>query len=281
MEDTRKQAIKTEPPIKQGSGGMLAAARKQQNKTVEEIATELNLSVTQIKTIELDQTDGLPEPTYVRGYIRSYAKLLGLDSDEVLKNYLNPNWQRSSNLNDIPRGIGSAPDSENRIFTPAKVLVAGVLLGSLGFFWYFGMLPALFESRSGSTVPSSENGAHEFVQEGRTEPVSADANIADADIADADIVTGIALDAAQVVPANELQLNFTETSWVDIRDDQNNRLAYKSYAKGDELKVASHSNMSIFIGNAAGVSVEYNGQPFNIKAYREGVYAKFVVGEDE
>ena len=49
----------------QGSGSMLAIERKNQNKTVEYIAEQLNLSEAQIRTIELDQADGLPGPTYV------------------------------------------------------------------------------------------------------------------------------------------------------------------------------------------------------------------------
>ncbi|MFT4630835.1 MAG: cytoskeleton protein RodZ, partial [Dinoroseobacter sp.] len=90
MEDKQKQSDVPSLDLQHGSGSMLATARKKQQKTIKEIADELNLSVTQVKLIELDQTDGLPEPTYVRGYIRGYAKLLGLNPDEVLQNYLNP-----------------------------------------------------------------------------------------------------------------------------------------------------------------------------------------------
>jgi hypothetical protein len=37
--------------------------------------------------------------------------------------------------------------------------------------------------------------------------------------------------------------------------------------------------MSVFIGNASGVTVQYNGAAFDITSFREGVYAKFIVGE--
>ena len=73
---------------------------------------------------------------------------------------------------------------------------------------------------------------------------------------------------------NELILNFSETSWVDIRDEQGTHLAYQSYPKGEQLTVSSETPMSVFIGNASGVTVEYNGAAFNITSFREGIYAQ-------
>jgi len=79
---------------------------------------------------------------------------------------------------------------------------------------------------------------------------------------------------------DQLVLNFTQTSWIDIRDQDNGRLAYKSYAPGEVLKVSNDGPMSVFIGNAEGVTVKFNGDDFGIEQYREGVYAKFIVNEN-
>ena len=109
----------SEPQI--GSGSILASAREKQGRAIEEIAEELNLSVSQIKSIELDLSGDLPEPTYVRGYIRAYAKLLGLNPEDVLQHYANADWQKSSNLNDIPQRIGSAGTHSKRLFSPLRL----------------------------------------------------------------------------------------------------------------------------------------------------------------
>ena len=74
-----------------------------------------------------------------------------------------------------------------------------------------------------------------------------------------------------------LTLAFSETSWVDIRNDKDERLAYKSYVQGEDLTVESNSNLSVFIGNAAGVTVQLNGENFDLEPHKEGVYAKFVI----
>ncbi len=263
-----------------GSGSMLADARKKQQRTVEEIATELNLSLSQIRTIELDQSEGLPEPTYVRGYIRSYAKLLGLNPETVLASYKNPNWQKSANLDDMPRGIGSAEmaDSDS-FFTPAKV-ISILLIAALGaFLWYSGMLNNLFSQDEATSQvdlaePIQSNSVESNVaadaEQDLANPSGEVTGEDDGNIAE----SGAASDNSV---QNELVLNFSATSWVDIRDTEDNRLAYKSYTRGEELIIPIESRINVFIGNAEGVEVQYNGEPYDISGFREGVYAKFVM----
>ncbi len=249
----------------QGSGSILAAARKQQNKSIEEIADELNLSITQIKTIELDQTEGLPEPTYVRGYIRSYAKLLGLKPEDVLQNYLNPYWQESTNLEDIPRGIGSAEDSQSSHFlTPTKSLFLILLAAALSYLWFSGFFDG--DTSDSQTITVEQLDADQSIQaiESNTQKTDSDQEI----------------NSDEVSVENVLEMTFSQTSWVDIRDQADARLAYRSYTTGEQLSVSSDGPMSVFIGNAEGVNVKFNNEDFNIMEFKEGVYAKFIVGED-
>lgn len=284
MEDRTRQLEEPQRELKTGSGSLLASARKQQNRTVEEIADELNLSITQIKTIELDQSEGLPEPTYVRGYIRSYAKLLNLEPEVVLKNYLNPHWQKTSSLDDLPRGIGSADRSDKKPFlTPAKAITVVVLAASIGFLWYSGLLASLLNSTSNdapNSVQSAPAKASSDSEAGDKAQVNREAIVDEG--AGENAAEPQSSEALADADQNELVLSFAQTSWVDIRDGQDNRLAYKSYAEGEELRVSSDDSMSVFIGNAEGVSVQYNGESFDLSEYREGVYAKFTLtGESE
>lgn len=72
-----------------------------------------------------------------------------------------------------------------------------------------------------------------------------------------------------------LKLSIHETSWVDIRDDNGNRLAYKSFRAGESFDVSTENGIVAFIGNADGVSVTYKGKP--LRLIKEGVYAKFTI----
>jgi cytoskeleton protein RodZ len=281
MEDKQKQTDAASPNLQHGSGSMLATARKQQKKTIEEIAKELNLSVTQVKLIELDQTEGLPEPTYVRGYIRGYAKLLGLNPDEVLQNYLNPNWQQTSDLNDIPKGIGgNTRESDGGFFSPAKTILLLIILGVLAYIWYIGTLSDIAGSTRGPSVNSPLAYEDDLVA---VSPPLTSSPGTDAGSEQSSKLSDSPVEAATegVKIKNQLALSFSDTSWVDIRDDKDTRLAYKSYAAGELLDVRSELPLHVFIGNAADVSIEYNGEAFDISQHRKGVYAKFSVGEKE
>jgi cytoskeleton protein RodZ len=280
VDDKKKLEDEVQVAPKQGSGSLLAAARKQQNRTVEEIADALNLSATQIRTIELDQSEGLPEATYVRGYIRSYARLLGLNEDEVLDHYLNPNWQKGTRLDEMPRGIGSANENESRgFFTPGKIVLIIILAAALGFLWFTGQLGGLrVQPITTISSPAVSNTAQVLEQSSdQLDQLQYDTS-ADQSSAESDLANDQGSVESDPVE-NRLSLSFTDTSWVDIRDGDGNRLAYKSYAQGEDLRVSATTKMSVFIGNAKAVSAIFNGQPYDISQYREGVFARFTVGE--
>jgi len=284
VDDKKKLEDDIQELPKVGSGSLLAAARKEQNRTVEEIADELNLSVTQIRTIELDQSEGLPEPTYVRGYIRSYARLLGLNVDEILEHYLNPNWQKGARLDDMPRDIGSANETQKRgFFTPGKIVSLIVILSVLAFLWFTGKLDGLLGGQSSSPVATVASPS--VATTGSSRPVvaqvPAQTNVpVQESIANETTDENAQAESGSVEQTeNSLSLSFSDTSWVDIRDQEGNRLAYKSYAEGEDFTVTSATIMKVFIGNAKAVSAEFNGQPYDISQYREGVFARFEVGE--
>ncbi len=64
-------------------GQRLKRARELHGLSMEEVARALNLSLRFIEAIEQDRYDLLPEPVFVRGYMRSYARLLKLDDGDV------------------------------------------------------------------------------------------------------------------------------------------------------------------------------------------------------
>jgi len=291
METKTKQSNNQQ---KNGSGRLLADARKKQSKTVEEIADELNLSVSQIKTIELDQNEGLPEPTYVRGYIRSYAKLLGLDAEKVLESYLNPNWQKTSSLDDMPKGIGNADEGGGSSFlSPAKLIFFLFVILIAAFLWFSGILSSFIGSEQplsddkptqvslqAQTAQSSDEPVIEQVTS-IVEPVT---NVTVEEPEEQPLVeveTVVADEAVPVKPTSEnsLTLTFTQTCWVDIRDSKDKRLAFKNYSAGEDLSVSNDGRLHVFLGNAEGVTATYNGKPFDLTSYTEGVYAKFSLGK--
>src|SRR6476661_11168917 len=84
-EPTEHASQQTPAEHGQPTPGMQLAMRRQQfNWTVEQVASQLNLAPRQIHAMETDNYDALPGMAVARGFIRSYAKLLKLDSAPLL-----------------------------------------------------------------------------------------------------------------------------------------------------------------------------------------------------
>jgi cytoskeletal protein RodZ len=68
-------------------GAQLAAARKARKLDVVKVAHELKLDVAVIRALENDDAAALPASIFVKGYLRSYARLVGLPEQELLGKY--------------------------------------------------------------------------------------------------------------------------------------------------------------------------------------------------
>lgn len=68
-------------------GARLAAVRIQQGYSPEYIAGKLHLRVRLIELLEADEYHNMPEPVFIKGYIRAYAKLLSVPAEPLLDTF--------------------------------------------------------------------------------------------------------------------------------------------------------------------------------------------------
>jgi len=66
------------------AGAMLRAARESAGMTVDAVAQNLKLAPRQVKAIEDGDYEELPGRTFIRGFVRNYARLVRLDPERVL-----------------------------------------------------------------------------------------------------------------------------------------------------------------------------------------------------
>ena len=64
-------------------GQRLKKAREVRGLTVDQVAKELHLSQRFVTAMEADAYKDLPEPAFVRGYMRRYAQLVKLSPDDI------------------------------------------------------------------------------------------------------------------------------------------------------------------------------------------------------
>jgi len=262
------------------SSDILRKQRKSKNITVETVADELNLSASVIRAIESDNWESLPEATYVRGYVRSYASFLGLDVEEVLMNFRYKNTESDLSLDAMPLGMTNhrAPRSV------PKSLKWLVILGAIGFGAYslFSKQITQFSNEylQKSTVLAT---AEETVKNVSTkiEEVTSSNNSVDSTEVKSEIETKTASETeGKTVPDNlkeMISLTFTGISWVDISDESGRKVVYKSFPPGETMKIKAAKPLKVFIGNVAAVQMSYEGKEIPLTEYQEEDHAKFTL----
>jgi cytoskeletal protein RodZ len=93
-------------------GASLAAGREALGITQIEAADVLNLTQRTIAALETDDFENLPGWVYASGYIRAYARMLGLDADDLVK--------RSAASRRIRRDVVSGRGGNTRIPAPCQ-----------------------------------------------------------------------------------------------------------------------------------------------------------------
>lgn len=136
----------------QGSPGeLLRQEREHQGLTREEVGAALNLRPAVIEGLEDDTYDQVPVVTYRRGYLRSYAQLLGIDTRQVMELYQARMGNEEVERKVTPVYINKPP---SRIGTWLFRLVTLIVIAGL-----VGLTLMWWQSRGGSQPPQvSDNG---------------------------------------------------------------------------------------------------------------------------
>ena len=123
-------------PMPTNPGESLRQAREIKGLSIAEVATQLNLTPQRLAQIEAGAFDKLPGPTFARGYIRAYAKLLEMDQNRLVMEFDQFTGTDAT---------GSSVHALGRIEEPVRYsqsilrLVSFLLLLALiggGFFWW-------------------------------------------------------------------------------------------------------------------------------------------------
>jgi cytoskeleton protein RodZ len=73
--------------VRENPGAQLAALREQCGYSAEYVASKLHLRVCMIERLEADDYQDMPEPVFIKGYLRAYANLVGVQSEPFLVSF--------------------------------------------------------------------------------------------------------------------------------------------------------------------------------------------------
>ena len=300
-----------------GPGRLLRQARLDLRLAPEDVAQILHLSSKQIVALEADDYPSLPGPTYVRGYLRGYAQLLGLMPEKVVEAYNSLTIPAKPLLPPQSAPPPEVTSSDHRV-RAASLGVAAVVLGLVYLWWQsddqpmrlIGEPPGTVRStavdvpaQNSPSAASSASTSANLPPANDTGPVPPSAGVTPAPPAAGPTlspsgqltVSGMTLNVAPEriatrtrpapdippdVPRARMVLHAVQESWADIRDARDNRLLYENVPAGRRISIEGVAPISVFLGNADGVRVEFNGQNFNVSRHKRGQVARFMLGEE-
>lgn len=122
-------------------GNALRSAREARGETVLDVAHALKLAPKQVEALELERFDLLPGRAFVRGFLRNYARHLGLDGDRLVARLADSSAgnQPSVELSPPKNARGTLPTgSVSPSKAPRSIVALIVVVGvALGVGWYF------------------------------------------------------------------------------------------------------------------------------------------------
>ncbi len=112
-----------------GPGKLLQTAREEKNLRPEDVAYEIRLTPTQVLALEENDYSRMPEETYVRGYLRNYARLVGVAENDILMSFARLSRSTEKNTQAVLPASGDDLDKSNKsVYWLAVGIVAVVII---------------------------------------------------------------------------------------------------------------------------------------------------------
>lgn len=113
------------------AGEILREERARQKMPIEKVASQLLIKKEHLLALEEGDWGALPEPAYIKGFVKSYASLLGLDSNRLLAHV-----RREYDEKKFQTKTAAASRQKRLMFTPEKLAPATFLIGLAIFVTY-------------------------------------------------------------------------------------------------------------------------------------------------
>ncbi len=299
-----------EPPQPVSLGRMLSEQRERHGLSRSDVALRLHMSPSQIEAIETGQYERLPKGPFLRGFLRNYAKLLGIPPESVLSQLAETAPPEQAPRIVVPtQNIRFDPigDRLSNPYVKATVLAAvAVAVAFTVMYWWLFMrgtapttvhkpatngeavtaapaqpavsvpdvppaAPPVAPAPVAAPAPGTPSNAPAKPEAAKPEAAKADAARAEPSKAD----------AAKVATAGRgigvLRFHFEAESWVEVRDARDKVLFQQLNPAGGDAEVRGRAPLAVIVGNAHAVQLSYNDKPFPLDPHTKVDVARFTL----
>ena len=289
-------------------GGVLKQARESQKLSIKDVCTRLHFNESQINGMETDDFSIFNDPSHARAFIRSYARLLGLNEEVLLNKHRELFPSQVFNPIDVKTET-MALSSKKSFEFPKYGLVIGllVILGIAAWFFaaaHFGgsseekavevasTVEALPEVALPAAERSQEDAGKQLVteiqlpqsqsnqdQSNQTPAVAANNESLKSD-ANKPSTVNKSVDTKAKAGDVSVKLVFSEASWVSVKDSNGKTLCSKVAKAGSEETVQGVPPLNLHVGNAKGTQIFLNGQAVDLSSSTYNNMARLVLGAE-
>ncbi len=254
----------------QGSspGEVLREARRSRDISIEYIARQLRLAVNQIDALENDNYKEMAASIFVQGYIRSYANLLGLDSQPLIERFIDI-------VGETPKPILSDPLREKKNLQKKSIIP----VKSLGYFVVSGFIVLALV-----LIYNTKNIEDDFPVPGHTRTALKESGFTAVTkmqtVSSPTGKTGSRKAKTKKRGAQDqdtLSIRFKRATYVEVFDATNRALLAHTGRAGFRDKVKGKAPFRIKLGKPEYVEVRLNGEIFNHMRMRKKGISKTIL----
>ncbi len=223
-------------------GRYLQDIRLEKKISLEQVSQQTRISLGNLLLLEQEDHERLPAEVYVKGFLRSYAKAIGADGDEVIRRY-------KSRLGVVQR-MSESESSSKKISSGIgwKLLISLVLLVciiglSIFAVFFFRQVPDTDKALEQKTAAVKEHVVNTKAEQ-----------------------QGIDADSRPVKAVPEkllLHVTAVEDTWLKVIIDEKGSTEY-SLSSGDQIEIEASTGFNLLIGNAGGIKITLNDKPVSI-----------------
>ncbi|HMB58866.1 MAG TPA: RodZ domain-containing protein [Xanthomonadales bacterium] len=293
--------------IPMGIGDLLLEAREKKGLTIEESARAVKVKPDVLRAIESGEMGHIPS-VYLKGYIRSYARYLGLSLSSIEQKIADASGAEPAVQTIFKEGL-PRHSGERWIKSSSYVIASAVVIALV---WQFTNEAVRFSQGDPMLRPAPEKSAaaqsqlNEGSGPGNTSPSDAALKHPPsnthlrASIASMNSLVGqeqgtrsLAAEEARSViddtasPDNlastssgldALEIVTSADSWIEIVDGNGNRIEMDLLRAGSRRNYQAEAPFSMLLGRASSVEVFHNGEKVDLGPYTRGNVARITLG---
>ena len=288
-------------------GAGLKNARERLGLTITEVAHHLKLAPRQVEALEDERYEQLPGVTFVRGMLKTYARLLRLEPEPLLERLAGrfeaPDASRLAARYSQPVPFSDSARHSTFVYLGLSIVVLA-LGGGVAYQWYSEhkapaelaqakrtpATPAAVASAAPAVSRSLPKVAEPVVQSELTAKVAValepEKSAQPQKAAQPDKPTQPEKRAIEKVSVakvaapgsvNRLVIRCEEDAWIEVKDANDRMLVSSLNPKGSERIVRARGPLTLVIGNAAHVQVTHNDRPVDLAAHTKLTIARFTL----